>query len=183
LEHRKTWFDEECAKLDDRRKKAKLQWLQDPSEVNEDNLSDDKINDLGSNSENKKRDLYVGINTFKKGCQHRTKWGERDALLADTHYILNRWKTYCPTVESMHTAEPFVPQPSASEVKIAIRKLKRCKPPGVYQILAELMPAGEATLRSEIHKRIKFTNVDFDVINQRLSGFLYPSDSGEKWEK
>jgi hypothetical protein len=38
--HRKPCFDEECSKLVDRRKQAKLQWLQDPSEANEDNLSD-----------------------------------------------------------------------------------------------------------------------------------------------
>jgi hypothetical protein len=31
----KLWFDEECLKLVDRRKQAKLQWLQDPSVVNE----------------------------------------------------------------------------------------------------------------------------------------------------
>jgi hypothetical protein len=35
----KLWFDEKCSKLVDRRKQAKLQWLQDPSVVNEDNLS------------------------------------------------------------------------------------------------------------------------------------------------
>jgi hypothetical protein len=57
--------------LDDRRKQAKLQWLQDPCEVNKDNLSDvrpkasryirnkisehmkDKINELASNVKNK----------------------------------------------------------------------------------------------------------------------------------
>jgi hypothetical protein len=38
--HHKRWFDEECSKLVDRRKKAKLQWLKDPSEANKDNLSD-----------------------------------------------------------------------------------------------------------------------------------------------
>jgi hypothetical protein len=37
--HHKPWFDEECSKLVDRRKQAKLQWLQDPSVVNEDNMS------------------------------------------------------------------------------------------------------------------------------------------------
>jgi predicted metallo-beta-lactamase superfamily hydrolase len=37
--HHKPWFDKECSKLVDRRKEAKLQWLQDPSVVNEDNLS------------------------------------------------------------------------------------------------------------------------------------------------
>jgi hypothetical protein len=84
LEHRKPWFDEECSKLVVRRKQAKLQWLQDPSEANEDNLSDvrwearrhfrnkkrkylkDKINELESNSKNKNiRDLYRGINELK----------------------------------------------------------------------------------------------------------------------
>jgi hypothetical protein len=35
----KPWFDEECLKLVDQRKQAKLQWLQDLSVVNEDNLS------------------------------------------------------------------------------------------------------------------------------------------------
>jgi hypothetical protein len=32
--HCKPWFDEQCSKLVDRRKQAKLQWLQDPSEAN-----------------------------------------------------------------------------------------------------------------------------------------------------
>jgi hypothetical protein len=34
----KSWFDEECLKFVDLRKQAKLQWLQDPSVLNEDNL-------------------------------------------------------------------------------------------------------------------------------------------------
>jgi hypothetical protein len=42
----------------------------------------------------------------------------------------------------MHTAEPFVPQPSASEAEVAIGKLKRYKSPGVDQIPAELIQAG-----------------------------------------
>jgi hypothetical protein len=32
----KPWFDEGCSKFIDRRKETKLQWLQDPSVVNED---------------------------------------------------------------------------------------------------------------------------------------------------
>jgi hypothetical protein len=38
--HCKPWFDEQCSKFADQRKQAKLQWLQDPSEANEGNLSD-----------------------------------------------------------------------------------------------------------------------------------------------
>jgi hypothetical protein len=55
----------------------------------------------------------------------------------------------------MHTAEPFVPEPSASEVEVAIGKLKRYKCPGIDQIPAELMQAGRETLHSEILKLIK----------------------------
>jgi hypothetical protein len=79
---------------------------------------------------------------------------------------LNRWKKYFYQLlntqgaggvrqTEMHTAEPFVPEPSASEVEAAIGKLKRYKSPGVDQILAELIQAGGETLCSEIHKLIK----------------------------
>jgi hypothetical protein len=75
------WFDEGCSKLVDQRKQAKLQWLQDPSEVNGDNLNHvrreasrhfrnkkreylkDKINELATNSKNKNiRDRSRAIN-------------------------------------------------------------------------------------------------------------------------
>jgi hypothetical protein len=55
----------------------------------------------------------------------------------------------------MHTAEPFVPELSASEVETAIGKLKRYKSAGVDQTPAELILAGGETLRSEIHKVIR----------------------------
>jgi hypothetical protein len=55
----------------------------------------------------------------------------------------------------MHTAEPFVADASASEVEVAIGKLKRYKSPGVDQTPIELIQAGGETLRSEIHKLIK----------------------------
>jgi hypothetical protein len=35
----KSWFDEGCPKLLDQRKQAKLQWLQDKSDINEDHLN------------------------------------------------------------------------------------------------------------------------------------------------
>jgi hypothetical protein len=37
LKKLKLWFKERCSELLDRRKQAKLQWLQEPSEINEDN--------------------------------------------------------------------------------------------------------------------------------------------------
>jgi hypothetical protein len=54
----------------------------------------------------------------------------------------------------IHTAEPLVPEPSDSEVGMAIEKLKRHKSPGTDQIPADLIKAGGTTIRSEIHKLI-----------------------------
>jgi hypothetical protein len=105
----KPWFDEECLKLVDRRKQAKLQWLQDPSIVNEENLRNvrgdastrfrnkkgeylkDKITDIELNSKIKNiRDLYRGITEFKKGYQPKTNLvkDEKGDLLADPKKIL-----------------------------------------------------------------------------------------------
>jgi hypothetical protein len=185
--HHKPWFDEERSKLAKQRNQAKLEWLQNPSEANEDKRSDvrreasrhfrkkkreylkDKINELESNSKNKNiRDLYRGINEFKKGYQPRTNLvkEERSDLLVDPQKILNRLKNYfCELLKvhgaggvrqtETHTAEPFVPEPSASEFEVAIGRLKIYKFLGLDQIPVELIQAGGETLRSEIHKFIK----------------------------
>jgi hypothetical protein len=81
-------FDKGCSKLLDQRKQAKLQWLQNPSEI-EDNLNNvrheasrhfrnkkreylkDKIDKLATDSKKNIRDLYRGINGFKRGYQPR----------------------------------------------------------------------------------------------------------------
>jgi hypothetical protein len=49
------WFDEECSKLLDQRKQAKLQWLQDPSEINGDNLNNVRL-ETRRQFRNKKRE-------------------------------------------------------------------------------------------------------------------------------
>jgi hypothetical protein len=127
-----------------------------------------KINELETNSKNKYiRDLYRGINEFKKGYQPRTNMvrEENGDLFADSHSILNRWKNYfCQLLyvhgvndvrqTEIHTAEPLAPEPNSFEVEVAIEKLKRYKSPGTDQIPAELIQAGGYTLRSEIHKLI-----------------------------
>jgi hypothetical protein len=128
----------------------------------------DKINELESNSKNKNiRDLYRGINEFKKGYQPRTNLvrDERGDLFADPHKIVNRWMNYFGQLLNVHqvggirqteiqTAEPFVPEPSISDIEVAIGKLKSYKSPGGDQIPAELIQAGGETLHSEIHKLI-----------------------------
>ena len=54
----------------------------------------------------------------------------------------------------IHTAETLVPDPSASEVELAVDKLKSHKSPGIDQIPEELIKAGGRTLCLEIHKLI-----------------------------
>ena len=112
-----------------------------------------KIEELESNSKiNNIRDLYRGINDFKKGYQPRTLIvkDEKGDLVADSHSIMTRSKNCFSQLlnvhgardvrqEEIHTAEPLVPEPSAIEVELAIEKLKNHKSPGIDQIPAELI--------------------------------------------
>jgi len=98
-----------------------------------------KIEELETNSKiNNIRDLYRGINDFKKGYQLRTiiVKDKKGDLVADSHSIMTRWKNYVSQLlnvhgakngrqEEIHTAEPLVPEPSAFEVELAIEKLKK----------------------------------------------------------
>jgi hypothetical protein len=43
LKKHKPWLEEGCSKLLDERKQAKLQWLQDPSKINGDNLNNGRL--------------------------------------------------------------------------------------------------------------------------------------------
>jgi hypothetical protein len=74
----------------------------------------------------------------------------------------------------IHTAEPLVPEPSASEFEVATGLLKRYKFPGVDQIPAELIHAGGGTLRSEFHKLIKFIWKKEELPHQRKESILVP---------
>ena len=98
------WFDKECVDFLDQRKQAKMQWIQDPSWSNVDNLNNvrcnasrhfrnkkkaylkAKIEELETNSKvNNVRDLYRVINDLKKGYQPRTiiVKDEKGDLVAD----------------------------------------------------------------------------------------------------
>jgi hypothetical protein len=88
--------------------------LLDPSQINVDNLINvrckasrhfrnrkreylkDKIHELATHSKNKSISyLYRGMNELKKCYQPKTNLvkDENGNLLADSHNILNRWKT------------------------------------------------------------------------------------------
>ncbi|KAJ4425705.1 hypothetical protein ANN_27901 [Periplaneta americana] len=105
----------------------------------------EKRNEIETNSKNKYiRDLYKGIKEFKNGYQARVNVikDENGDLLADSHSILNRWKNYFGQLLNVHrpnrndrdeiqmqTAEPFIPEPTLSELEIAIENLKNFKSP------------------------------------------------------
>jgi hypothetical protein len=163
--------------------------LQNPNQTNGDNLQNvrretsrtfrnkkrehlkGKINELEANNKNKNiRDLYRGINEFKKGYQPGINIikAENGNLLADPQNILNRWKNFFNQLLNehgvhdvrqmdIHTAEPLVPEPSLVEVETAIGKLKSYKSPGSDQIPTELTKAGCETLDSEIHRHLLYT--------------------------
>ena len=111
--------------------------------------------------------MYRGISDFKKGYQPRCNIvkDEKGDLVADSHGIVARWRNYFSQLfnvhavrdvgqTEIHTAEPLVPEPSASEVELAIDKLKSHKSPGIDQIPAELIKAGGRTIYLKIHKLI-----------------------------
>ena len=119
----KPWFDKECVDFLDHRKQAKKQWIQDPSRSNVDNLNNIrrdasrhfwnkkkaylkvKIEELETNSKiNSVRDLYRGINDFKKGYQPRTTIvkDKKGDMVADSHSIMVRWRKYFSQLLNVH---------------------------------------------------------------------------------
>jgi len=100
-----------------------------------------KIEELETNSKIQNiRVLCRGISDFKRGYQPscNTVKDEKGDLVADPHSIVARWRTYFSQLfnvhgvkdvgqAEIHTAEPQVPESSASEVELVIDKLKSHK--------------------------------------------------------
>jgi hypothetical protein len=124
--------------------------LQDPSEINGDNLNNagyeasrhfmnkkrkylnDIISELTMNSPNKNiRDTYRGENEFQRGHQPRSNLvkDENVDLLADSHNILNRWKNYFSQLLNVHkvrqieiyTSKPSVPKLIPLRLKLLLQ--------------------------------------------------------------
>ena len=111
LKQHKPWFDEECLGFLDQRKQVKMQWINDPSQRNENNLKNVR-RDASRHFRNKKkaylktkfeeletsikikniRNLYRAINDFKKGYQPRTNivQDKKGDLVTGSHSILAR---------------------------------------------------------------------------------------------
>jgi len=100
LKQHKPWLDEECLGFIVQRKQAQMQWVQDPSQSNVNNLNNvrheasghfrnkkkeylkAKIEELETNSKIKNiRDFYRGINDFRKGCQPRNSIVKVDRVI------------------------------------------------------------------------------------------------------
>jgi len=71
MKQHKLWFDEECSKLLHQRKQTKLQWLQNSSQINGDNMNNVRC-DIGRTSRNRKR-KYVNekINEFQTNSKNK----------------------------------------------------------------------------------------------------------------
>ena len=116
LKENKPWFDEECLGFLDQRKRAKIQWVQDPSQSNVDNLNKvrrevsrhfrnkkkaylrAKIEELETNNKIQNiRDFYRGISDFKNIVKN-----EKSDLVADSHGIVARWRKYFSQLFNVH---------------------------------------------------------------------------------
>ena len=80
-----------------------------------------------------------------------------------------------------HTAEPLVPEPSASEVALAIGKLKSHKSPGNDEIPAELIKAGGGAICGEIHKLITSIWKKENLPGEWKESIIVPIH--KKWDK
>jgi hypothetical protein len=95
-----------------------------------------KINELETNSKKKNiRDLYKDISDFKRGYQPRTNVvkNKNGDLVAHSHSISARWRNHFSQLLGIHgvndvrqteahMAEPPVPQPSAFEVEMVLKR-------------------------------------------------------------
>ncbi|KAJ4447689.1 hypothetical protein ANN_09697 [Periplaneta americana] len=111
---KKPWFDETCFMVVERRKQAKLKFLQDPVETNRDNYFNErreasrtlrnkkrgylkeKLNEIETNSKNKNiRDLYKGIKEFKNGAPGKSlRTGDSGVYAPTTAVMLAVAGTY-----------------------------------------------------------------------------------------
>ena len=111
------------------------------------------------------RDFYKDIRDFQNCYQSRTNIlkNEKGDLVADCHNILVRWREHFSQLlndndvrlTETYTSKSLVCEPSALEFEMVIRKIKRHKSPGIGQIPAKLIKAGDRIISSEIHNLIK----------------------------
>jgi hypothetical protein len=72
LKKHKPWFDEGCSKLLEQKKKAEMQWLQDPNEINGDILNNVRCETSRYFSNKKREYLKDKINELAMNNRTRT---------------------------------------------------------------------------------------------------------------
>jgi hypothetical protein len=123
MKQHKPWFDDEYLGILDQNKQAKMQWIQDPTQSNVDNLNNarrdasryyriktkaylkTKIEERETNSKIKNiKNMYRGINDFRKFYKSRSSMvkDEKGDLIADSHSILARWRNYFSQLLNVH---------------------------------------------------------------------------------
>ena len=177
MKQHKSWFEEECLGFLDQRKQAKIQWIQDPSQSNVDNLNNvrrdasrhfrnkkkeylkAKIEELETNRKIKNvRDLYRGISGFKMCYQPWTNIVKDDKgdLVADSHGTLARWRNYFSQLLNVHgvndvrQTEIHTAEPlvfEPSAFEFELAIEKQKVTNHLDQIPAELIKAGSRTIR------------------------------------
>jgi len=104
-----------------------------------------KVTELETNIKNNNiRHFCRGINDLKQSRRARTniQKDEKVDLVADSHSLLPRWRNYFSQLlygvrqTEIQRAKPPTSKPGASEVEMAIKKLKRHESPGIDQITA-----------------------------------------------
>jgi hypothetical protein len=106
--------------------------------------------------------LYRGTTGFKKGLQPRTNRvkDKKGDLFTDLHILLPVWRNHFSLLLNVHgvsdvrltekhTTEPLVPELSDFEFEMAVEKLKGHKSPGLDEIPAEWIKAGDRIFHSE----------------------------------
>jgi poly-beta-hydroxyalkanoate depolymerase len=149
------------SELLEQRKEAKLQWLQDPTEVNRNNLNNvrleasryftnkkreypkGKINVLATNSENKNIKTCIGKNINLSGTTNSEVIYRRMRMviclqIATTFFshLLNAHNVSDVRQIEIYSAELLVLNSNLFYVETVIKKLKRYKLPGSEQIKA-----------------------------------------------
>jgi len=123
-----------------------------------------KIDEHETNGEDRELQRFINVHhDFQNGSQSRNNivQDEKGDLITDSHSILAKWRIHFSQLSNVHgvndvkqieiyTVVPLVPEPSAFKVQTATEKLQRHKSLRFYQILGELITAGDGiiTLRS-----------------------------------
>ena len=110
---------------------------------------------------------------------------DKGDLVADSHSILAMWRNYFSQLlnvhgvndvrqTEIHRAVPLVPEPSASEVELAIEPLKSHKSPGINPLNPELNPICYLLALLGDHHFLHVSRIRVKLLTfRRLMSYIY----------